>query len=239
MHKRFITLLVVVAGLVLVAGSAFAVCPSCYWSNYWVYKGNVDALEGIDDDTGCNGSDVITFYLELAYDAGSDAEDDLWTAYQTCSSSAAQSGLSETLDAADNACQAKTVCQSYCPANPACEHAIDACRYYSDALPNAEGCVYESCDGTAAKWQSDTDGQTPYESPVQPDPIVCLSTDRCLYSTGASAARGTVNSSVWLCSAESIDGRSQGVWYQCESSRVSVTMEGKTCVYSGGSYSWQ
>ncbi len=96
------------------------------------------------------------------------------------------------------------------------------------------------CPGTEHKWQSDYYGQTPYQSPVQPNPPVCRSDDRCLYSTGSAVPHGTLDSSTWICSWDNIDGRTQGVWYQCESTRANAdkVIEGYECQQVGSGYEW-
>jgi subtilisin family serine protease len=96
-----------------------------------------------------------------------------------------------------------------------------------------------SCPGTAHKWQSDYYGQTPYQSLVQPDPPVCLSDDRCLYSTGDAANHGTI-SGTWICSWDILEGRSQGAWYQCEETRANAhkVIEGYECQSVGVNYVW-
>jgi hypothetical protein len=101
------------------------------------------------------------------------------------------------------------------------------------------------CDGgkgsacTEHKWQSDYYGQTPYQSLVQPNPSVCLSDDRCLYSTGDAANHGTVNG-VWICSWATLGGYQQGVWYQCEETRANAhkVIEGYECQSVGVNYVW-
>jgi hypothetical protein len=95
------------------------------------------------------------------------------------------------------------------------------------------------CPGTAHKWQSDVYGQTPYQSLIQPNPPVCLSDDRCLYSTGGAVNHGTING-VWICSWDNLEGRQQGVWYQCEATRANAhqVIEGCECELVGGSYAW-
>ncbi len=95
------------------------------------------------------------------------------------------------------------------------------------------------CSGTAHKWQSDVYGQTPYQSPSQPSPLVCLNDDRCLYSNGAAANHGAING-VWICSWDNLEGRSQGVWYRCEATRANANkvIEGCECELVGGNYAW-
>ncbi len=101
------------------------------------------------------------------------------------------------------------------------------------------------CDGgkgsacTKHKWQSDYYGQTPYQSPGQPDPPVCNKDARCLYSTGGAVNHGTING-VWICSWAILDGYQQGVWYQCETTRANANkvIEGYECELVGGDYVW-
>ncbi len=95
------------------------------------------------------------------------------------------------------------------------------------------------CPGTAHKWQSDYYGQTPYQSPGQPNPSVCLSDDRCLYSAGGAVNHGTING-VWICSWGNLEGRHQGVWYQCEATRANANkvIEGYECELVGSNYAW-
>lgn len=97
-----------------------------------------------------------------------------------------------------------------------------------------------TCPGTDHKWQSDYYGQTPYESPNQPNPPVCLSDDRCLHSNGSAVDHGTLSGTTWICSWYSIAGRSQGVWYQCEATRANANkiIEGYQCQQVGGGYEW-
>lgn len=247
--KKTTALFIVLSGLILVPTLAQAVCSECYWAMYFVGKGNDYATTGISQDNGCpppwsmppDYSCSIT--LGLALDDGEDAESLLWSAYQTCNAADAQDALDAAIAARDHAYSVcyGTKCLQQCPDNPCCTYACSAYTWYRDGVDGAEDCVYQTCPGTAAKWQSDYYDQDPYLSPGQPNPPVCLTTDRCLYSTGSSAAHGTIISDHWLCSAESIDGRSQGVWYLCESTReaAGVSMEGRECVLSGGSYIWQ
>jgi hypothetical protein len=100
--------------------------------------------------------------------------------------------------------------------------------------------VPPSCPGTEYKWQSDYYGQTPYQSPVQPDPSVCLQDDRCLYSDGSAVPHGTLAGPSWICSWDNLEGRTQGVWYQCESTRANANkvIEGYECEQVGSGYEW-
>ncbi len=113
--------------------------------------------------------------------------------------------------------------------------------WFGDLTPNVNIQVNEPlpCPGTDHKWQSDYYGQPPHESPDQPDPPVCLNTDRCLYSTGSSDSHGTISGD-WICSWDNVDGRSQGVWYLCESTRANANkiIEGYECEQIGGGYEW-
>jgi len=247
--KKTVTALIVLVGLILLPTLAQAVCSYCYTACSRVNTANNYATLGIPLDEGCpdpwSGTEYsVSINLTLALADGEDAEDLLWDAYMTCDSDDAEDGLAAAIAArnhAYNACYGD-VCQDDCPDNPICPYACNAYARYQLAVSYAADCVDQTqCPGTEAKWQSDYHNQTPHLSSGQPSPPVCLSTDRCLYSTGSSAARGTVNGGHWLCSAQYIDGRSQGVWYLCESTReaAGVTMEGLDCVYSGGVYLWQ
>lgn len=95
-----------------------------------------------------------------------------------------------------------------------------------------------ACAGTEHKWQSDFDGQAPYLSMDQPNPPVCLDDSRCLHSSGVPASLGTVSGYSWLCSAAFLEGRQQGVWYQCETSRIGKVIEGSKCSALGGFHRW-
>ncbi len=110
-------------------------------------------------------------------------------------------------------------------------------HWFGGYTPNVE--ITVSCPGTAHKWQSDYYGQPPYQSPIQPNPSVCLNDDRCLYSSGGAADHGTVNG-VWVCSWDTLEGRSQGAWYQCEATRANANkvIEGYECQLVGGNYAW-
>ncbi len=249
MLKKTTTLLIVLGGLILVPTLAQAVCSACDVAKDYVIAGNTEATSGIPLDEGCvTGPGGLEYsasiVLGMALDDGEDAEALLGDAYLTCDSSDAQDGLDAAIAARNHA---YNVCQSYkcrekCPDNPICPYACDAYDEYRDGVSSAVDCVDQTqCPGTEAKWQSNYYDQDPYLSPGQPSPPVCLSSDRCLYSTGSSAARGTIISDHWLCSAERIGGHSQGVWYLCESTReaAGVTMEGRQCVLSGSTYLWQ
>ena len=97
-----------------------------------------------------------------------------------------------------------------------------------------------SCSGTSSKLRSDFRGDAAHPSPNQPYPPVCLDTFDCLFSNGGSASPGTVVGSEWLCDHEPVDGREQGVWYRCESSRSAVreTRLGKECRPLANEYGW-
>jgi hypothetical protein len=122
----------------------------------------------------------------------------------------------------------------------------NANKVIEDHLCQQVGSGYEwveippPCPGTEHKWQSDFYGQTPYQSPVQPDPPVCLQDDRCLYSDGSAVAHGTLSGSTWICSWDYLDGHTQGVWYQCEATRANANkvIEGYECEPVGGGYEW-
>jgi hypothetical protein len=98
----------------------------------------------------------------------------------------------------------------------------------------------EACPGTDHKWRSDVHNQTPYPDPIQPNPQVCLQTNECLFSTGTSAHLGRVDSRTWICGTETVDNRLQGVWYQCEGTRLShnVEIQNHDCQHLDGTPAW-
>lgn len=139
-------------------------------------------------------------------------------------------------------CGASTSCGSCSPGYTCsggqcvCASSTDICG--DDIDNNCDGVI--DAGGTSHKLQSDYYGQVPYQSPAQPDPPVCLSNDRCLFGTGSSVPHGTVAGGEWICSWYNLDGRRQGVWYKCESTRANAgkIIEGLLCAQVSGAYSW-
>ena len=97
------------------------------------------------------------------------------------------------------------------------------------------------CPGSSHKWRSDQYGQAPFAPSDQPPPPACLGDESCFYSDGTYATTGTtIDNNSWICSWAQIDGRRQGVWYQCEQSRATAgsIIEGFTCLQDDGNFEW-
>ncbi len=96
----------------------------------------------------------------------------------------------------------------------------------------------KDCSGTNYKRQSDYYGQTPYVSPDQPVDALC--DDRCLHSDGSAVSHGIVYDNTWICSSANVEGRSQGVWYQCEVTRANAhkVIHKYQCQQVSGGYKW-
>lgn len=93
-----------------------------------------------------------------------------------------------------------------------------------------------SCNGTSAKLRSDNHGQAPYVAPDSPQNM-CEGNQQnvlCLYSTGATAGVGTrADGKQWLCDTAIVDNRTQGVWFQCNSTRINRVIGDYKCKSSG------
>ncbi len=115
-----------------------------------------------------------------------------------------------------------------------------AAGWFGDYTNNVSVQVVPDCSGTDHKWQSDYYGQVPHESLDQPDPPVCLNNDLCLHSNGSSVSHGTLSGDAWICSWDNIDGRQQGAWYSCESTRAGANkvIEDHECQQVGSGYAW-
>jgi len=135
-------------------------------------------------------------------------------------------------------------CQYCCPDGDENER----CGFQENGWPcsmdPASGDTFDAdciCSGTNQKWQSDLHNQPPHVViEDQPDPTVCLSNNWCLHTSGASAGLGQVDSTTWICGTETVDNRSQGVWYLCETTRLSqaATVQNHTCQHYDGSPAW-